>query len=774
MLHELRGRLGLREVEDTGDLRGRLHWAMQGKHSVTQALLLWLARVWTGNPIKLDVSKSAFCDCIDFLHDLLMDDHQVAKFLEEGLPASGFRDKRAVLLPWLARIVDEIIARVKWDTPGSTRTSPQRFPPFGGQPEGDWTTLIPLESEHAAYFYGWLEYGLYTEELEVVEQIDLLWYLIEVLYPWEATDWMSYLVDWIEGGRAGDWSQLNLAEALDGALRWHHEIYLESLRKQQVANDYGGRAVVRTWPDGWSLRRLETPRDLQLESAALGHCIRSYSQKLNDPRYAYYSVHDPDGMPRVSIEIAVGPSAEHPPRPLQVFGHANTVPSGERAIPTLRALVEVGVPLRNTLLYIPDFDYSLPQALGDEQGFARGFIAFISSKPGSIAAEDAFIRMISSTLDPCSIITYFIYKNPSLLTARMVEHAWQRTVERGLSPWETAAAMSLLRLSEPDLQRLKVLDFVPRPIGNYLIGNRDKKGAWIGCRMSVPLALGLVKLGADITGLLDRQSGRRVIIASDDDVLQLRAAGASVHDIFHALDDSIYFQRCDSDLQQVRSLLKVQCRFLPTYVRNTLSLVSLERAMSNVGKVAASLAEVNEFSLEIVHPLVEAVSIYWEKIESIEPRRSAYSTFLVYSRQVGIVVSRGLLEGTGFPFSRQYGYAGVNRASTEPKLSLYVRWEDSSEKFILSVNLAESDMLTDTARRDSPRVIEKFTIDLPDDVLGLEKLRATLSTAAAAVERSCRLPGSWTQTADSGNRHLFEYGYDTKCLFDGLRELLDS
>lgn len=89
------------------------------------------------------------------------------------------------------------------------------------------------------------------------------------------------------GNQIGDWETAMEQEA-------------EAARQKEMTE---GGEVVHQWPDGWSIRKLHTPRELRAEGDAMGHCVGGYNEQVQNGSSSIYSLRDPRGMPHVTTEI---------------------------------------------------------------------------------------------------------------------------------------------------------------------------------------------------------------------------------------------------------------------------------------------------------------------------------------------------------------------------------------------------------------------------------------------------------------------------------------
>lgn len=60
--------------------------------------------------------------------------------------------------------------------------------------------------------------------------------------------------------------------------------------------------IVQKFPDGWTLQKLITDKQLTDESERMRHCVKTYCQKVKDGTSIIFSLRDPKGLPHVTLE----------------------------------------------------------------------------------------------------------------------------------------------------------------------------------------------------------------------------------------------------------------------------------------------------------------------------------------------------------------------------------------------------------------------------------------------------------------------------------------
>jgi hypothetical protein len=61
--------------------------------------------------------------------------------------------------------------------------------------------------------------------------------------------------------------------------------------------------VIHSYPDGWTLRHINSPEAANIESEMLGHCIRTYGEKIASGDSVNLSLRDPKGYAHATFEI---------------------------------------------------------------------------------------------------------------------------------------------------------------------------------------------------------------------------------------------------------------------------------------------------------------------------------------------------------------------------------------------------------------------------------------------------------------------------------------
>jgi len=153
-------------------------------------------------------------------------------------------------------------------------------------------------------------------------------------------DAMTSIKDWAMATNP-DMSDLTWAQAKLRADQWHREIEEAAAKADKIKTQLAmaEQARICEWDDSWYLVQLKTPRDLDAETAWLGHCIGGggYDQRVQSKDYAYYSLRNPDGEPEVTFETRVIDYDKNLGQILQAKGRNNMQPRGRLHWPAMRA-----------------------------------------------------------------------------------------------------------------------------------------------------------------------------------------------------------------------------------------------------------------------------------------------------------------------------------------------------------------------------------------------------------------------------------------------------
>lgn len=78
--------------------------------------------------------------------------------------------------------------------------------------------------------------------------------------------------------------------------------WYQGWKNENRASLAAGETVYK-FDDGYTIQKLKTPENLQYEGDEMGHCVGDYSQPVEAGDTAIYSLRDPKGKPKVTMEI---------------------------------------------------------------------------------------------------------------------------------------------------------------------------------------------------------------------------------------------------------------------------------------------------------------------------------------------------------------------------------------------------------------------------------------------------------------------------------------
>ena len=110
--------------------------------------------------------------------------------------------------------------------------------------------------------------------------------------------------DWIEGTRE-QLHQYSWEEAMDAAAAWHATCNIGGSEKYNDTDE-----TVFEYPDGWTIKRITDPHNLEVEGTLMGHCVGSYAGRTTFQLGSdqIYSLRDAKNKPHVTIELHAGGS----------------------------------------------------------------------------------------------------------------------------------------------------------------------------------------------------------------------------------------------------------------------------------------------------------------------------------------------------------------------------------------------------------------------------------------------------------------------------------
>jgi len=196
--------------------------------------------------------------------------------------------------------IDNALATNKWydNTPLDTREWDRVIPWVALQVQRALKGKLKIRKPRPSRF-GRRQETRETLELEILERLH---------------NKMPEVRDWVEA-TSPNLMKLTPGQVLQRSSRWHAA--LKRKQKAEAALKHPGKVVYR-FADGWTVQELTTKAQLGAEGEAMGQCVGGYCPRVERGESAIYSIRDPKGMSRVTIEV-------HPPthRVVQVKGKGN-------------------------------------------------------------------------------------------------------------------------------------------------------------------------------------------------------------------------------------------------------------------------------------------------------------------------------------------------------------------------------------------------------------------------------------------------------------------
>lgn len=166
---------------------------------------------------------------------------------------------------------------------------------------------------------------------------------------------LKCILDWMRSEQgpamASDWSRISWPQAHGAHQKWTEELGRAERRHQDDSKALDGCALacaVRGVEElaGWSWVRPQTAEALDREGALMRHCVGSYAKQVEDDELQIWSLRDPEGRPRMTVETIPVEEGEGGVKISQVKAFANRAPKAEQrlAIPALFGhLEEIGL-----------------------------------------------------------------------------------------------------------------------------------------------------------------------------------------------------------------------------------------------------------------------------------------------------------------------------------------------------------------------------------------------------------------------------------------------
>lgn len=150
-------------------------------------------------------------------------------------------------------------------------------------------------------------------------------YITERNITWE--DFFVHVADWFEAKRP-DLMRLTTGDVAEELRDWDDELAeaQELAKKEQ----YEEHEVVHDFGDGWTIQRVHTAHDLELEGDKMGHCVGSYCGNVAQGTSFIYSLRDPKNEPHATIELDKD-HTDKKAHSVQIQGKGNAAPIPEYA-----------------------------------------------------------------------------------------------------------------------------------------------------------------------------------------------------------------------------------------------------------------------------------------------------------------------------------------------------------------------------------------------------------------------------------------------------------
>lgn len=148
----------------------------------------------------------------------------------------------------------------------------------------------------------------------------------------DLADYVYFLVKLDE---IGDWNNavdpqlasLTAQQAIEASDLWHQERAKDG-SDQVYQEGESGIVYGPTWQNpawqGWTIRKVKTQNDLQVEGNLMNHCVGSYCDRVEAGNTDIYSLRDPSNQPHVTMETSGGSFKFE-----QIQGKSNSDPKPE-------------------------------------------------------------------------------------------------------------------------------------------------------------------------------------------------------------------------------------------------------------------------------------------------------------------------------------------------------------------------------------------------------------------------------------------------------------
>ncbi len=149
--------------------------------------------------------------------------------------------------------------------------------------------------------------------------------------PWPQTYRLFYnklpeIKDWFESERP-DLASYTAEQAMAASDKWHKEMAEKGTgHKYQEGSEnvvYGPKWHNQVF-NGWTIRKVTTENDLEVEGNKMNHCVGGYCENVESGKSIIYSLRDPQNEPHVTLE-----ADDRNINFEQIKGHSNSEPKQE-------------------------------------------------------------------------------------------------------------------------------------------------------------------------------------------------------------------------------------------------------------------------------------------------------------------------------------------------------------------------------------------------------------------------------------------------------------
>jgi hypothetical protein len=130
--------------------------------------------------------------------------------------------------------------------------------------------------------------------------------LVEISLEDETRVGVAHVADWVKANPPRQLGKLSFAQAIDNTFA--EDRRRERARAEAPDEDPNGIEETMALPDGSRWVRVLSAQSLNREGALMRHCVGSYAEQVAQGKTTIYSLRNPDGAPRLTVEAK--PAAE--------------------------------------------------------------------------------------------------------------------------------------------------------------------------------------------------------------------------------------------------------------------------------------------------------------------------------------------------------------------------------------------------------------------------------------------------------------------------------